>query len=110
MMLLYALGCNLSVYHIELVASAEAADAAHRAKSPLRTVALGGGLKGHGVVPVLPADGDGHYGGDSGQCAGGEQAQCGKGDQGGHDGSSRFGWRLVAAAWVMRGARRGGCA
>jgi hypothetical protein len=41
-MMLYALGCNLFVYHIELVASAEAADAAHRAKCPLRTVALGG--------------------------------------------------------------------
>jgi hypothetical protein len=40
--MLYALGCNLSVYHIELVTSAEAADAAHRAKSPLRAVALGG--------------------------------------------------------------------
>jgi hypothetical protein len=41
-MMLYALGCNLSVYHIELVASAEAADAAHRAKCPLRAMALGG--------------------------------------------------------------------
>jgi len=39
-MMLYALDYDLSAYHIELgVASAEAADAVHRAKYPLRAVA-----------------------------------------------------------------------